>query len=240
VAGTTERAAAPRRRRGIVRRTFRVLFRALAALFVLSIILVALFGVVPVPATPLMVIRLIEGQSWHHDWVSLDEISPQLMRAVIASEDARFCEHFGFDLKALEQAWKRNQRSKRTLGGSTISMQTAKNLFLWPDRDWVRKGLEAYFTLLIELAWSKRRIMEVYLNVIEIGPGIYGAEAAAHAHFGKDAKSLSSREAALMAAVLPNPLRWSAARPTGYIARRARVIQARMGEVTASGLASCL
>jgi monofunctional glycosyltransferase len=240
VSGASEPAAKPRRHRGRLRRAFRVLFRVLLGLFVASILLVAVFRVVPVPATPLMVIRLIEGQSWHHDWVSLEEISPQLVRAIIASEDARFCEHFGFDLKAIEQAWKRNQRGKRTLGGSTISMQTAKNLFLWPDRDWMRKGLEAYFTALIELAWDKRRIMEVYLNIIELGPGIYGAEAAAHAHFGKAAKSLSSREAALMAAVLPNPLRWSAARPTGYIARRARVIQARMGEVTASGLASCL
>ena len=170
----------------------------------------------------------------------LEEISPQLMRAVIASEDERFCEHFGFDFKAIEEAWKRNQHGRRIYGGSTISMQTAKNLFLWPGRDWLRKGLEAYFTGLIELFWSKRRIIEVYLNIIEMGPGIYGAEAAAHAQFGKPAVALTSREAALIAATLPNPLRWSAARPTGYIARRASVIQGRMGDVTPEGLGSCL
>jgi monofunctional biosynthetic peptidoglycan transglycosylase len=233
-------AAAPRRRRGRVRRLFRVLFRIAAGLVILSVVLVALFGVLPAPATPLMVVRLIQGQGWHHDWVPLEEISPQLVRAVIASEDARFCQHFGFDLKAIQEAWKRNQRGRRVYGGSTISMQTAKNLFLWPGRDWARKGLEAYFTALIELAWSKHRIMEVYLNSIEMGPGIYGAEAAAHAHFGKAAKALSAREAALIAAVLPNPLRWSPARPTGYIAARASLIQSRMGTVTAEGLGSCL
>ncbi len=233
-------AAAGAARPGLGRRLGRVLFRGLAALFILSVLLVLLFGVVPVPATPLMAIRLVEGQGWHHDWVGLDDISPQLVRAVIAAEDARFCEHFGFDLEAIEQAWQRNRRSRRTYGASTISQQTAKNLFLWPGRDWVRKGLEAYFTALIELAWSKRRIMEVYLNVIEMGPGLYGAEAAARARFGKPASALSAREAALMAAVLPNPLRWSPARPTGYIARRADIIQSRMGTVAADGLASCL
>jgi monofunctional biosynthetic peptidoglycan transglycosylase len=227
-------------RRGLFRRAFRVLFRAVALFVMLSVVLVMVFGVAPTPATPLMLIRLAQGRSWHHDWVPLEDISPQLVRAVIASEDARFCEHFGFDLEAIEAAWKRNQNGRRLLGGSTISMQTAKNLFLWPGRDWVRKGLEAYFTALIELAWSKRRIMEVYLNIVEVGPGLYGAEAGAHAHFGKSATALSSREAALIAAVLPNPLRWSAARPTGYIARRAGVIQARMGEVTAQKLDACI
>ncbi|MBX6321633.1 MAG: monofunctional biosynthetic peptidoglycan transglycosylase [Rhodospirillaceae bacterium] len=230
----------PPGRRSLARRVGRLLFRGLAVLFILSVLLVVLFGVVPVPATPLMVIRLAEGRGWHHDWVPLEDISPNLVRAVIAAEDARFCEHFGFDLEAIEEAWQRNQRGRRVRGASTISMQTAKNLFLWPGRDWVRKGLEAYFTVLIELAWSKHRIMEVYLNVIEMGPGIYGAQAAARAHFGKAARALSAREAALLASVLPNPLRWSPAKPTGYIARRASIIQGRMATVAADGLGACV
>lgn len=151
------------------------------------------------------------------DWVPIEDISDNLIMAVIASEDNHFTSHFGFDFNAIEKAAKMNKRSKRVRGASTITQQTAKNVFLWPDRTWFRKGLEVYFTLLIEITWSKERIMEVYLNVIEMGDGIYGAEMAAQTYFHKPAKDLTKREAALIAAVLPNPRRWSPANPSSYI-----------------------
>jgi monofunctional biosynthetic peptidoglycan transglycosylase len=152
-------------------------------------------------------------------------------RAVIASEDNRFCEHSGFDWQAIGDAAEDYASGKRVRGASTLSMQVAKNLFLWPGRDFARKGVEAYITVFIELLWSKRRIMEVYLNIAEWGDGIYGAEAAARAHFGKAAAALTLREAGLLAAVLPNPLDWSPARPTPYIAGRADVIARRVGQL---------
>jgi len=163
-----------------------------------------------------------------HDWVPLEEISPSLPVAVIASEDARFMEHHGFDYKAIEHAAKRNREhpEKRKLGASTISQQTAKNVFLWPGRSWVRKGFEVYFTTLIELLWSKQRIMEVYLNSIEMGEGIYGAQAVAEEHFGKDAKDLSRAQCALIAATLPNPRRFSSKSPSSYMLKRqARILK---------------
>ena len=218
-------------RQGPVRRVLRWLFRAFGIFFLISVVLTVVYVVVPPPITPLMVIRLVEGEGISKDWTSYEDISPNLVRAVIASEDARFCSHHGFDWQAIEKAWSRNQTSKRIKGGSTISQQTAKNVFLWPDRTYLRKGLEFYFTGLIELVWSKKRVIEVYLNVVEFGHGVYGAEAAAQAHFGKPAASLSKREAALLAAVLPNPLRWSASKPTAYIRSRASTIQARMNDV---------
>lgn len=230
----------PRRRRGIVWRLGRVLFFTILGAVLLSILAVVVYGVVPPPATPLMVIRAIEGQPWRRQWVPYAAIAPDLARAVVAAEDAKFCEHHGFDFAALEQAWQENRQGGRVRGGSTVSMQTAKNVFLWPNRDWLRKGLEAYFTVLIELAWGKQRIMEVYLNSVEWGPGIYGAEAAARAHFGKSAAALTKREAALLAAVLPNPLRWSASKPTSYIQSYAGTIQARMNDITPGGLGRCL
>jgi monofunctional biosynthetic peptidoglycan transglycosylase len=156
------------------------------------------------------------------DWKSLDEISKQMPLAVIAAEDQKFDEHFGFDLEAIEKAVEYNEKhkGKKLKGASTISQQTAKNVFLWQGRSWFRKGLEVYFTFLIELLWSKERIMEVYLNVIEMGPGIYGTEAAAQYYFKKPASKLSASEAALIAAILPNPLKWSASKPTPYIQRK--------------------
>lgn len=154
------------------------------------------------------------------DWVAIEDISPFMMRAAIASEDGRFKTHHGFDLEAMQKAYNHNQKSKRTKGGSTISQQVAKNIFLWPQRSYFRKGLEAYFTVLIELFWSKERIMEVYLNSIEMGNGIYGVEAASQYYFGKPAKKLSKRESALIAAILPNPLKWSASKPNAYIQKR--------------------
>jgi len=206
---------------------------------------VALYRFVPPPQTWLMTTRLIEGEGRDYRWRSLDDISPRLVDAVIASEDATFCAHHGFDMKAIEKALKTNARVEkrgrgRIRGGSTISQQTAKNVFLWPGRDWVRKGLEAGYTVLIETAWGKRRIMEVYLNVAEWGPGIYGAEAAARHWYGKGADELTAREAARLAAILPSPRRYQAASPGPYVRRRASRIQAAMGTVRNDGLNACV
>jgi monofunctional biosynthetic peptidoglycan transglycosylase len=179
-----------------------------------------------------MFIRLYQqsqsGKPWelHHRWVPLELISPSLPQAVMASEDARFLQHHGFDYKAIEHAAMRNVKhpEKRRIGASTISQQTAKNVFLWPSRSWIRKAFEVYFTLLIETMWSKERIMEVYLNSIEMGDGIYGAEAVARWHFGRSAAELDKSQCALIAATLPNPLRWNSAHPDGYMLKRQRRI----------------
>ena len=185
-------------------------------------------------ATPLMFIRVAEqighGESikMHHHWVSLDEMSPSMPVAVMASEDQRFLAHHGFDYQAIEQAAKSNKEGKKLRGGSTISQQTAKNVFLWPGRSWVRKGLETYFTFLIELTWSKQRIMEVYLNSIEMGDGIYGVHAVAEYHFDKDARELTRSDCALIAATLPNPRKFSSASPSAYMKKRQRQIQNQM------------
>jgi monofunctional biosynthetic peptidoglycan transglycosylase len=187
-----------------------------------------------------MVNGLVAGYGLSRDWEPIENISPNLVRAVIAAEDARFCEHAGFDWQSIRKAWDRIQSgASRLKGGSTISMQTAKNVFLWPARSWTRKGFEAYFTVLIELLWSKRRIMEVYLNVVEFGKGVYGAEAAAQAFFHKPAADLTRREAALLAAVLPNPREWSAASPGPYVSRRAATLQARLLDVPDAGARVC-
>lgn len=197
------------------------------------------------PTTFLMATRAIEGEGWDYRWRPLEEISPRLVQAVIASEDSTFCSHHGFDMKAIETALKANARSEkrgsgRIRGGSTISQQTAKNAFLWPGRDWIRKGLEAGYTVAIETVWGKRRIMEVYLNVAEWAPGVYGAEAASQHWFGKPAADLSAREAARLAAILPSPRRYNAAAPGPYVRRRASRIQAAMGTVRDQGLAACV
>lgn len=217
---------------GLIRRLWRMLIRSAALFLLISVVVTATYAWLPPPVTLLMIQRVFEGNWIHKDWETYDNISPHLARAIIASEDAKFCQHYGFDWEALEKAWKRNQKGKRSIhGGSTITNQTAKNVFLWPARSYVRKGFEFYFSGLIELTWTKKRILEVYMNVVEFGPGIYGAEAAAEAHFQKPAKELTRREAALLAAVLPNPIRWSASKPTGYIRGRAGTIQARMNDV---------
>ena len=222
------------------------------AFFASTILSVVAYRFLPVFVTPLMVIRccqqVSEGKDLKlsHDWEPLENISPSLPVAVIASEDARFMEHHGFDYKAIEHAAKRNREhpEKRKLGASTISQQTAKNVFLWPGRSWVRKGFEVYFTTLIELLWSKQRIMEVYLNSIEMGEGIYGAQAVAEEnsiemgegiygaqavaeeHFGIDAKDLSRAQCALIAATLPNPRRFSSKSPSSYMLKRqARILK---------------
>lgn len=197
------------------------------------------------PPTFLMVSRAIEGEGLSYRWRSLDDISPRLVQAVIASEDSTFCAHRGFDMKSIERALKANARAEkrgtgRIRGGSTISQQTAKNVFLWPGRDWIRKGLEAGYTVAIETVWGKRRIMEVYLNVAEWAPGVYGAEAAAQHWFGKSADALTAREAARLAAILPSPRRYSASSPGPYVRRRTSRIQAAMGTVREQGLAVCV
>lgn len=194
--------------------------------FILSIAFVVLFKFVPVPFTPLMITRSFEQKFldkevvWEHDWVPIEEISPNLQKAVIASEDGLFLEHSGFDFKSMKLAYKNNQKGKRIKGGSTISQQTAKNVFLWQGRSYVRKAFEAYFTVLIELIWGKERIMEVYLNSIEMGNGVYGAQAAAEHWYHKSAKNLTPKEAAGIAAILPNPRNYKAANSSAYINRR--------------------
>ncbi|EMQ95887.1 Monofunctional biosynthetic peptidoglycan transglycosylase [Xanthomarina gelatinilytica] len=204
-------------------------------LLVFSIGMVFLYKWVPVPVTPLMVIRSVENyqdqkpMGWKHDWVSLDQISKNLQLAVICSEDQNFLKHNGFDVEAIEKAYLDNKKGKRIKGASTISQQTAKNVFLWPQRSWFRKGLEVYFTFLIESIWSKERIMEVYLNSIEMGPGIYGAEAAAIYWYKKPASKLSQYESASIAAILPNPLKYKANPATNYIERRKIWIVRQMG-----------
>ena len=213
-----------------------------ATLVVVALVLtsVAVHRLVPPPLTFLMVSRAMEGEGLSYRWKSLDDISPRLVEAVIASEDARFCAHHGFDMEAIEKALKANERGGRIRGGSTISQQTAKNVFLWPGRDWIRKGLEAGYTVLIETLWGKRRIVEVYLNVAEWAPGVYGAEAAARHWFDKSAADLSAREAARLAAILPSPRRYNASSPGPYVRRRASRVQAAMGTVRSDGLAACV
>jgi monofunctional biosynthetic peptidoglycan transglycosylase len=184
------------------------------------------FRFVPVPVSGLMVQRRIESWSSdkayvsRHQWVPLEDIAPSLGVAVIAAEDQTFPEHFGFDWQAIEKAYVHNEHSRRKRGASTVSQQTAKNLFLWESRSWVRKGFEVWFTLLLETEWSKRRILEVYLNIVEFGDGVYGAEAAARTYFGKPAKRLTPSESALLAAVLPNPRKFKARSPRDYIRGR--------------------
>lgn len=205
-------------------RTF--LFKAMLWFFGISIFLVVLFKFVPVPFTPLMAVRAIEnsnegkGMVCSHDWVPLEDISMNLQKAVVASEDGYFLKHNGFDFGAMQKAYSSNQKGRKLKGGSTISQQTAKNVFLWQGRSYVRKGLEAYFTVLIELIWGKERIMEVYLNSIEMGDGVYGAEAASKIWFHKSAKNLTKYEAASIAAILPSPRKYKATNSSSYVERR--------------------
>ena len=206
---------------------------------------VVLHRFVPPLFTILMVQQAAAGQGMDYRWRSLDRISPRLVEAVIASEDARFCQHHGFDVEAIQKAMAANERaeqrgSDKRRGASTISQQTAKNVFLWPSRDWVRKGLEVGYTGLIEAVWGKRRIMEMYLNVAEWAPGVYGAEAASRHWFNKSAENLTAREAARLAAILPSPRRYRAADPGPYVRRRASRIQAAMGTVRQQGLDTCV
>lgn len=226
----------------LVRWIGRLIFKITIWFFGLSIGLVVLYRFVPVPITPLMVIRLFEqaidsekDMRLYKDWEPIENISKHAAQAVAAAEDQKFLDHRGFDLEAMEKAWENNKKGKRIKGASTITQQTVKNVFLWPSRSYIRKGLEAYFTLLVELIWSKERIMEVYLNVIEMGDGIYGIEAASQTFFKKPASKLTRGQAAMIAAVLPNPRRWNPAKPTAYIQGRQTWILRQMNNLEPVG-----
>jgi monofunctional biosynthetic peptidoglycan transglycosylase len=226
---------AARSKSGLLRRIGRIARYGVFGSLIGSIVLVAFHRALPPPATPLMLFRRVEGYGIDKSWRRIDDISPHLIRAAMAGEDARFCRHHGFDWGAIATAWDGYQNGHRRLrGASTISMQTAKNVFLWPGRDWLRKGFEAWFTALIELAWGKRRIMEMYLNVVEWGPGIYGAEAAAQFYFHKPANALDPEEAVRLAAALPDPLDWSPRRPGRRLLARGAAIRANMPGVPAA------
>lgn len=217
-----------------------IVVAGLMIFFIGPVIVVAVYRFMPPPVTFLMVQRLFEGHGLERRWTPIERISPALVRAVIAAEDARFCEHHGFDIAAIEKAMKANAAGKKLRGGSTISQQTAKNVFLWPGRDWVRKGLEAWFTVLIEVGWGKERIMEVYLNSIEWGPGVYGVEAAAQKNFHVSAARLTPTQAARLAAIVPKPLSWKAAKPGSYMKRRAGSINRNARVVRTAGLTACV
>ncbi len=199
--------------------------------------LLLLYGWLPVPLTGVMTERWLDAW-WHHkpyqlrhDWVAIEQISVHLQNAVVAGEDQLFMQHHGFDVKAIEKALVYNSKGRKVRGASTISQQTAKNVFLWSERSWLRKGLESVLTMLIELSWGKQRILEVYLNSVEFGPGIFGAQAAARFYFGVDAKRLSKQQAALLAAVLPNPHRFSVQAPYPYVRKRQQWILQQMRQL---------
>ncbi len=210
---------------------YKFLLKTLLWFVAISVIWVLVYKFVPVPFTPLMAIRSINSDkkySTKHQWKPISEISENLQLAVICSEDQNFLKHNGFDVKALKEAYLENQEGKRMRGGSTISQQTAKNVFLWQGRNWLRKGLEVWFTFLIETLWSKERILEVYLNSIEMGKGVFGAEAAANYWFNTSAKKLNKNQASAIAAILPNPLKYSANPVSKYINSRKNWIQQQM------------
>ncbi len=216
----------PTAKKSWLKRMLWFLGKTILAFFLFSVSIVVLYRFVPVPVTVLQLSRCVEQFDnekpirLKKDWVSLDEISNKLQLAVVCAEDQKFINHNGFDVAAIEKAIEHNKKGKRVRGASTISQQTAKNVFLWQDRTWLRKGLEVYFTGLIELVWSKERIMEVYLNVIEMGDGIYGAEMASQIYFKKSALELTAKEAALLASILPSPRKYSATNPSLYVRGR--------------------
>ena len=228
------------KQRSAIKRWTRRLARGLTLLVALSLLWGLAYSVLRPPITPLMVIRLIEGEGLDYRWRPLEEISPRLVQSVVGAEDSGFCQHFGVDFQAIRTAVELNEKGQGRFGASTMTMQTAKNAFLWPARSWLRKGAELYFTLMIEVFWSKRRIAEVYLNIVEWGPGIYGAEAAAQTYFGRSAAELTPRQAGLMAATLPSPRRWSPAAPTAFVARKGADYQRRAETVARDALADCI
>jgi monofunctional biosynthetic peptidoglycan transglycosylase len=235
--------AAPRvgvRPRRILKRAAVIVGGAILGGIALAVLGVAAYRVVQPPFTITMAIRAAQGHDVRREVVPLEEISPSLVKAVIAAEDGRFCSHGGFDPAAIRAALAEARAGGRVRGASTISQQTAKNAFLWTGGGWPRKGAEAVLTVMIETVWPKRRIMEVYLNEAEWGDGLFGAEAAAQARFGKSAADLTPREAALMAAVLPNPNAWRLDPPGDYVSHRATTLEARMRDVDRDGLARCV
>lgn len=218
----------------MVKKLLKFILKLCLWFFIVSILFVVIYKWIPVPFTPLMLIRNIEQSRQDkkvvckHDWISIDEISKNIQLAVICSEDQNFLKHNGFDVEAIKNAMENNKKSTRLKGASTISQQVAKNVFLWPERSWLRKGIETYFTFLIELFWSKERILEVYLNSIEMGKGIYGIEAASQYWFKKSALKLTTYEAAAIAAILPSPLKYIANPASEYIQGRIEWIARQM------------
>ena len=230
------RRSAARKRHGLLFNLLRIVL----GLFVFSLLWVLAYRFVPPPVTATMAGDLIAGRGVDKDWMSLDEMDRDMVRAAIAAEDGKFCQHSGFDWDAIQDAAKRNASGGRIRGVSTISQQTAKNVFLWQGGGYVRKGMEAYFTFLIENMWGKRRIMEVYLNVAETGIGTYGANAGSLRYFGHDASAMSAIEAARIAAVLPLPKKRGAIAPKGFTRRYGNTISARIGQVGRDGLDACV
>ena len=216
------------------------ILKLLGWLVALSLVWVLAYRFINPPTTSLMIRDHLNDVKIYREWVGLDEMSRHIPRAVIAAEDARFCEHRGFDVEAIEKAMERNKQGKKLRGGSTISQQTAKNAFLWSGRTWIRKGLEAWFTVLIEFIWGKPRIMEIYLNIAEFGRGVYGVQAASIHYFNKPASKLSRTEAARLAAILPQPIKRDAASPGRYTKRYANRIAGRTRVVANEGLDSCI
>jgi monofunctional biosynthetic peptidoglycan transglycosylase len=229
------------RKGGFWRGLRRLIWYAFLFALIVPPALVLIYRFAPPPITILMIERMVQGHGLERQWTPIERISPVMTRAVVAAEDANFCSHHGFDFKAIEKAMAHNERRPgRIRGGSTVSQQAAKNVFLWPERSWVRKGLEAYFTVLIEVGWGKRRIMEVYLNTVEMGPGVYGVEAASRRYFHHGADKLSPVEAARLAAILPNPLKWRAENPGKYVRKRTGRIGRAQGAVRRVGSAECV
>jgi monofunctional glycosyltransferase len=220
-----------------MKKLIRLLKILLVIFFGSSILITLAYRFVNPPVTPLMIIRVVQQIADGKEiklkkhWVNLDKISSNLVQSTVAAEDQLFLEHHGFDIEAIEKAYNNNQKGKKIKGGSTISQQTAKNVFLSPSRSWIRKGFEVYFTTLIEIFWSKKRIMEVYLNVIEMGNGIYGSDAASQFYFHKPALNLTRDEAALITASLPNPLKFNPAKPSSYLFRRQQLILKHMNQI---------
>lgn len=228
------------RKRALWWRVLRLPVRLMVVVTLAAVLWVAIYRFIALPGGIYMASEAWSRGGIKQDWTPIEEISPRLTRSVIAAEDARFCEHFGFDFKAIRAAMRLNEQGKRTYGASTISQQTAKNVFLWHQRSWVRKGLEAGFTVLIEVLWPKQRILEIYLNTAEFAPGVFGAEAAAQHHFGRPASALTLRQASRLAAVLPNPKSRSASKPSAFVKRRGRSIAAGAETLKAEGRDRCI
>jgi len=229
-----------RRPRSWPRRIFGWIVKLVVAFFVISILWVGLYRFVPPPITLTMLGDVFAGRGLHKDWMPISQLDRDMVRAAIAAEDSKFCQHNGFDFEAIEDAMKRNASGGRIRGGSTISQQTAKTTFLWNGGGYARKGVEAWFTFLIEHLWGKRRIMEVYLNNAETGLGTYGANAGSERYFGHDAGAMSATEAARIAAVLPLPKKRGAVAPKGFTRRYGNTIAARIGVVARDGLDGCI
>jgi monofunctional biosynthetic peptidoglycan transglycosylase len=230
-----------RRRKGsLIRRILGWIVKLVLAFLIISVLWVVIYRFVPPPITATMIGDVIAGRGLHKDWMPISQIDRDMVRAAIAAEDGKFCSHSGFDFEAIEDAMKRNASGGRIRGGSTISQQTAKNAFLWQGGGYARKGVEAWFTFLIEHLWDKRRIMEIYLNLAETGIGTYGVNAGSQRYFGHDADAMSAVEAARIAAILPLPKKRGAIAPKGFTRRYGNTISARIGSVARDGLDACV